>query len=252
MRRSKVLNRLQFTIGLLFVFLLAACVEVKSDAKVGADARVQFTTTYDLSKVITALNATNQGSVEELAKGLSCERVNEKLTKDFICKDLGAARFSVTGTFDGEDSNGVVLDKDKKISVDVVKLFRKTTDLSLENSDSDDVASKLTQRGLVPVALDQAAQYKQMGVALALQVSMPHSILSVNGVDMKKLKDRVVTVNFVDIAGKESYIIIGEIGKNNTLWKRILLLFVLLILILAVPYFLKVNKERKRLTHKTD
>lgn len=239
MRRNKALKNLQKNIVLLCVLALSACVEIKSDAKVSADAKVQFTTTYDLSKVVSALNVSNQANVEDLAKSLSCE----KMTEGFTCKDLGAAKFSITGSFKGDESNGVTLNDENKISVDAVKLFKKIADLNSENTESADLADKIIQKGLVPVAIDQAAQYKQMGVALMLQIALPYSVLSVDGVETKEVADNVVTVNFVDVAGKEHYVIVGDAGRANAWWKIIFALCVLPVLILAGYSFLKNNKK---------
>lgn len=243
MRRNKALKNLQKNIVLLCVLALSACVEIKSDAKVSADAKVQFTTTYDLSKVVSALNVSNQANVEDLAKSLSCEKMNEKMTEGFTCKDLGAAKFSITGSFKGDESNGVTLNDENKVLVDAVKLFKKTADLNSENTESADLADKIIQKGLVPVAIDQAAQYKQMGVVLMLQIALPYSVLSVDGVETKEVTDNVVTVNFVDVAGKEHYVIVGDAGRSNAWWKIIFALCALSVLILAGYSFLKSNKK---------
>ena len=232
------------------ILALSACVEIKSDAKIASDAKVSFTTTYDVAKIITAMQMTNKGSADDMAKGLSCEKMNEQLTKEYSCKDLGVGKFAVSGSFAGDASNGVTLDTDKnQMSVDAVQLFKKVADLnpSKQTADATDAASALMQKGLVPVAADQAAQYKQMGMALTLNVTLPAEVLSVDGVEAKDIKDNTVAVNFIDVAGKDSYVLTSKASKNQIWWKVLKMLGVLLAIaaiVAAVLYLLKRKKTQ--------
>ena len=232
------------------ILALSACVEIKSDAKIASDAKVNITTTYDVSKIITAMQMTNKGSADDMAKGLSCEKMNEQLTKEYSCKDLGVGKFAVSGSFAGDASHGVTLDADKnQMSVDAVQLFKKVADLnpSKQTADATDAASALMQKGLVPVAADQAAQYKQMGMALTLNVTLPAEVLSVDGVEAKDIKDNTVAVNFIDVAGKDSYVLTSKASKNQIWWKVLKMLGVLLAIaaiVAAVLYLLKRKKTQ--------
>lgn len=229
------------------ILALSACVEIKSDAKIASDAKVSFTTTYDVSKIITAMQMTNKGSADDMAKGLSCEKMNEQLTKEYSCKDLGVGKFAVSGSFAGDASNGVTLDTDKnQMSVDAVQLFKKVADLnpSKQTTDATDAASALMQKGLVPVAADQAAQYKQMGMALTLNVTLPAEVLSVDGVEAKDIKDNTVAVNFIDVAGKDSYVLTSKVSKNKIWWKLLFVLLAIAAIAAAVLYLLKRKKTQ--------
>lgn len=226
---------------------LSACVEIKSDAKIGTDAKVSFTTTYDVSKIISAMQMSNKGSAEAMAKGLSCEKMNEQLTKEYSCKDLGLGQFAVSGGFAGDANNGVVLDTDKnQLSVDAVKLFKKVADLNpnKQANDAADAASALMQKGLVPVAADQAAQYKQIGMVLALNITMPAEILTVDGIAAKDIKDNTVAVNFIDVAGKDSYMVTSKVSKNKIWWKVLFVLLAIAAIFAAVLYLLKRKKAQ--------
>ncbi|MGL4766947.1 MAG: hypothetical protein ACRCV6_02505 [Formosimonas sp.] len=226
--------------------VLSACVEIKSDAKIASDAKVSFTTTYDVSKIIAAMQMTNKNSSEDVAKSLSCEKMNEQLTKEYSCKDLGLGKFAVSGTFAGDASNGVTLDEDKnQLSIDAVQLFKKVADLnpSQQKNAAEDAASALMQKSLVPVAADQAAQYKQIGMALALNVTLPSEVLTVDGADAKDVKENTVAINFVEVAGKDSYVITSKIKKSQIWWKVLFVLAAIAALASAVLYLLKRKKK---------
>lgn len=240
-------NGFKITLVTTAALLLGACVEIKSDTKVAADAKVNFTTTYDVSKIVTAMQMSNKGSADEMAKNVSCEKMNEQLTKEYSCKDLGLGKFVVSGVFDGDVSNGVTLDKEKnQLSVDAVQLFRKVADLNpaKQSTDATDPASVLMQKGLVPVAADQAAQYKQIGMILALNITLPADVLTVDGVEAKDIKDNTVSVNFIDVAGKDTYIVTSKTGKNN-IWQKILFVLLAIALLLAAVLYLLKRRNKK-------
>ena len=245
MSKRGILNGLKLGVVSALVLTLSACVEIKSDAKVSSDAKVHFTTTYDVSKIITIMQMNNKGSADEMAKSLSCEKMNEQLTKEYSCKDLGLGKFAVSGEFAGDATNGVTIDADKnQISVDTVQLFKKVADLNPKKQAeaNPDPANAMMQKELVPVAADQAAQYKQMGMVLALTVTMPAEVLSIDGTEAKDIKENTVAVNFIDVAGKDHYVVTSKMNKNN-IWKKILLVLLAIALILGAVLFLFKRKK---------
>ena len=231
----------------LAVMALSACIEIKSDAKVSSEAKVAFSTTYDMTKILPTLQQMSKDG-GDIAKSLSCDKMNEKLTKELKCKDISAGKFIVSGDFVGDAANGVVLDKDKnQVSVDAIQLFKTVADLNPTKNDATatDPASMMLQKGLVPVAVDQAATYKQMGMALSMNLMLPAEVLTVDGVAAKDIKDNTVNVNFIDLAGKDTYVITSKVSKSRLLWKILFILFAIGLIAAAVLYLMKRNKSGK-------
>jgi flagellar basal body-associated protein FliL len=229
----------------LAVMALSACIEIKSDTKVSSEAKVAFSTTYDMTKVLPTLQQMSKDG-GDIAKSLSCDKMNEKLTKELKCKDVSPGKFIVSGEFMGDAGNGVVLDKDKnQVSVDAVQLFKTVADLNPTKNDAaaTDPASMMLQKGLVPVAVDQAATYKQMGMALSMNLTLPAEVLTIDGVAAKDIKDNTVSVNFIDIAGKDTYVITSKVSKSRLLWKILFILLAIGLIAAAVLYLMKRNKS---------
>ena len=231
----------------LAVMALSACIEIKSDAKVSSEAKVAFSTTYDMTKILPTLQQMSKDG-GDIAKSLSCDKMNEKLTKELKCKDVAPGKFVVSGEFTGDAGHGVVLDKDKnQVSVDAVQLFKTVADLNPAKNDAaaTDPASMMLQKGLVPVAVDQAATYKQMGMALSMNLTLPAEVLTVDGVAAKDIKDNTVSVNFIDIAGKDSYVVTSKVSKSRLLWKILFILLAIGLIAAAILYLMKRNKSSK-------
>lgn len=225
-------------------FALTACVEIKSEAKIDSEAKVGFSTTYDLTKALPVLQQMSKDA--DVSKNLSCDKMNEKLTKSLTCKDIAPGKFVVSGEFVGDAGNGVVADKDKnQLTVDAVQLFKTVADLNpaKNTAGATDPASVLMEKGLVPVANDQAAMYKQMGMSLVLNVSLPGDVQQVDGAAAKEIKDNVVSVNFIDVAGKDNYLITSKLTKNRFAWKLLFILLMLSLIAFGIWYLMKRQKS---------
>lgn len=226
------------------VTALSACVEIKSDAKIDGEAKVAFSTTYDLTRALPILQQMSKDA--DVSKNLSCDKMNEKLTKSLTCKDVEAGKFIVSGDFVGDSSNGVTADKEKNVlTVDAVQLFKTVADLNpaKNNTGATDPASVLMEKGLVPVALDQAAMYKQMSMNLVLNITMPGDIQLIDGAAAKDIKDNAVSVSFIDIAGQDTYVITSKLSKNRFAWKIIIIMLALLLIAALVWYLIKRKKK---------
>ena len=249
METKKMVQWGKWAAASLAVMALSACVEIKSDAKVSSEAKVAFSTTYDMTKILPTLQQMSKDG-GDIAKSLSCDKMNEKLTKELKCKDVTPGKFIVSGEFTGDAGNGVVLDKDKnQISVDAIQLFKTVADLNPTKSDANatDPASMMLQKGLVPVAVDQAATYKQMGMALTMNLTLPAEVVMVDGVAAKDIKDNTVNVNFIDIAGKDTYVITSKVSKSRLIWKILFILLAIGLIAAAVLYLMKRNKSSKNI-----
>ncbi|TDR31834.1 hypothetical protein [Hydromonas duriensis] len=244
MKKANVWLWGKWAIAVVTVTALSACVEIKSDAKIASDSKVSFSTTYDMSKILPTLQQISKDGAE-VAKNLSCDKMNEKLTKELKCKDLAPGKFVVSGEFTGDAAHGINVDKDKnQMSVDAVQLFKTIADLNPAKNETTeaDAASMVLQRGLVPVAADQAATYKQMGMVLAMNVTMPADVLTIDGVAAKDIKENTVAINFIDVAGKDTYLITSKLTKSRFIFKIIFILLSIALLVGAVLYLVKRNK----------
>ncbi|GHA67277.1 hypothetical protein GCM10009007_04840 [Formosimonas limnophila] len=199
-------------VSVLSILSLSAC-KLEGNASVSSDARVFFSVTYDMSLVLEKVRL--HFPDQPVNKAFTCESMisaNPNLTNklnDLRCEDARDGVVVVSGSFRGNQTNGVKVDDiNKTISVNAVRLFRTMVDVTDDGTVRDG-----TQRGKqvtwLPVARRNVEQYKNEGVSITLNLTMPAHLVSVDGVKADKKKGNVVNINFIDIAGKPNYVVVG-------------------------------------------
>jgi hypothetical protein len=227
---------------------LSAC-KIESNASVDSDAKVSFTTTYDLSLVLQRMQPVlaSLKDADKILDRLNCEGLDPDGLKDkfddFKCKDVAKGVVVISGSFKGELTNGVQIDENsKEVRVDAVRLFRTVTDIKPPKLNSDQINIGEPPAWL-PVVKEKAEQYKNEGASLTLTLTMPAQVVSIDGQEASNVKNNVVTVNFVDIAGKPEYLIVSKQEKTAA-WGRWLFIGLGLLLIVAAVLYL-FNRQKK-------
>jgi len=227
---------------------LSAC-KIESNASVDSDAKVHFTTTYDLSLVLQRMQPVlaSLKDADKILERLNCEGLDPDGLKDkfddFKCKDVAKGVVVISGAFKGDANNGVQIEENsKEIRVDAIRLFRTITDIKPPKLNSNQINIGETPAWL-PVAKEKAEQYKNEGASLSMTLTMPAQVVSIDGQEANNVKNNVVAINFIDIAGKPEYLIVGKKEKPAA-WGRWLFIGLGVLLIIAAVLYL-LNRQKK-------
>lgn len=208
---------------------LFACVEIKGQADVDAKGHVKVVTTYDFSKVFNNIKSQNP-ALSDRMEGFDC-KIFVSNSPNFKCEDEGLLRYKMTDELD--KPTGVNFNEaTQELSFDAVKFFAEVTDLkSMVQRNAEQ--SSLIAAGvptLLPLQSARREMYAKEGLSIILKVNFANEIVSVDGQPVKNM-GKEMTINFMDIADKPSYVIVTKkTGASGGTWLFVILVLVLLAL----------------------
>ena len=218
---------------------LFACVEINGKADVDAKGHVKVVTTYDFSKVFNNLKTQNP-ALGDRVEGFDC-KIFVSESPNFKCEDEGVLKYKMSDEMD--QPVGVTLDeKTGDLSFDAVKFFAQVTDIKSmvqRNTAQGDLIGP-SVGPLLPLQSARRDIYQKEGLSIVLKVQFANDIVSVDDQEVKN-KGHEMTINFMDIADKPSYVIVTrpkQAGKG-TWW---FVVGVLILLALAVWFLWRKNK----------
>ena len=221
---------------------LFACVEINGKADVDAKGHVKVVTTYDFSKVFNNLKGQNPALTERM-EGFDC-KIFVSDSKNFKCEDEGVLKYKMSDEMD--KPVGVTLDeKTGDLSFDAVKFFAHVTDIKgmVQRNSAQGALIGSDVQPLLPLQSARRQTYLNEGLSIVLKVNFANDIVSVDGQEIKNA-GRKMTINFMDIADKPSYVIVTRPKQSqNATW--LFVLAVLALLALAVWFLWRKNKGGK-------
>ena len=221
---------------------LFACVEINGKADVDAKGHVKVVTTYDFSKVFNNLKGQNPALTERM-EGFDC-KIFVSDSKNFKCEDEGVLKYKMSDEMD--KPVGVTLDeKTGDLSFDAVKFFAHVTDIKgmVQRNSTEGALIGSDVQPLLPLQSARRQTYQNEGLSIVLKVNFANEIVSVDGQEVKNV-GREMTINFMDIADKQSYVIVTRPKQSqSSTW--LFVLAVLALLALAVWFLWRKNKGGK-------
>lgn len=212
-------------------FALSACVEINGKADVDAKGHVKVVTTYDFSKVFNNIKSQNP-TLSDRMEGFDC-KIFVSNSPNFKCEDEGLLKYKMSDELD--KPVGLTLNEaNQELNFDAVKFFAEVTDLkSMVQRNS--AQGSLISAGvptLLPLQSARREMYANEGLSIVLKVTFANDIVSVDGQAVQNA-GREMTINFMDIADKPSYVIVTKTNeaKSGT-W--LFVISVLCLLALAV------------------
>ena len=218
---------------------LVACVEINGKADVDAKGHVKVVTTYDFSKVFNNLKGQNPALTERM-EGFDCKIFVSK-SPNFKCEDEGTLKYKMSDEMDKPE--GVTLDeKTGELSFDAVKFFASVTDIKgmVQRDGAQGALIGPDVGPLLPLQSARRQTYQNEGLSIVLKTQFANDIVRVDGQEVKN-GGRELTINFMDIADKPSYVIVTrpQQSKGGT-W--FFVIAVLALLALAVWFLWRKNK----------
>ena len=210
-------------------FALSACVEINGKADVDAKGHVKVVTTYDFSKVFNNIKSQNP-TLSDRMEGFDC-KIFVSNSPNFKCEDEGLLKYKMSDELD--KPVGLTLNEaNQELNFDAVKFFAEVTDLkSMVQRNS--AQGSLISAGvptLLPLQSARREMYANEGLSIVLKVTFANDIVSVDGQAVQNA-GREMTINFMDIADKPSYVIVTKTNevKSGT-WLFVILVLCLLAL----------------------
>ena len=165
-------------------------------------------------------------------------------SKNFKCEDEGVLKYKMSDEMD--KPVGVTLDeKTGDLSFDAVKFFAHVTDIKgmVQRNSAQGALIGSDVQPLLPLQSARRQTYLNEGLSIVLKVNFANDIVSVDGQEIKNA-GREMTINFMDIADKPSYVIVTRPKQSqNATW--LFVLAVLALLALAVWFLWRKNKGGK-------
>ena len=219
---------------------LFACVEINGKADVDAKGHVKVVTTYDFSKVFNNLKGQNPALTERM-EGFDCKIFVSK-SPNFKCEDEGVLKYKMTDEMD--KPAGVTLDeKTGELSFDAVKFFATVTDIKgmVQRDGAQGALIGPDVGPLLPLQSARRQMYQNEGLSIILNTHFADEIVSIDGQEAKNA-GHDITINFMDIADKPSYVIVTRPreSKGSMWWFTI---GVLSLLGLAIWFLWRKNKN---------
>ena len=218
---------------------LAACVEINGQADVDAKGRVKVVTTYDFSKVFNNIKGQNP-TLSDRMEGFDC-KIFVSDSKNFKCEDEGALKYKMSDEVD-RPVGVTVDDKTGDLTFDTVKFFANVTDIKRmvqRNGQEADLISTAVAP-LLPLQSARRQTYINEGMSIVLKVKFANDIASIDGRPVQNA-GKEITINFMDIADKQSYIITTHPDKTSGgTWAFVI--GVLILLALAIWFLRNKNK----------
>lgn len=218
---------------------LFACVEINGKADVDAKGHVKVVTTYDFSKVFNNLKGQNPALTERM-EGFDC-KIFVSESKNFKCEDEGVLKYKMSDEMD--QPVGVTLDeKTGELSFDAVKFFAHVTDIKgmVQRNSAQGALIGTDVQPLLPLQSARKQTYQNEGLSIVLKTQFANDIVSVDGQEVKNA-GREMSINFMDIADKPSYVIVTRPKKTQGgTW--FFVIAVLALLALAVWFLWRKNK----------
>lgn len=218
---------------------LFACVEINGKADVDAKGHVKVVTTYDFSKVFNNLKGQNPALTERM-EGFDC-KIFVSESKNFKCEDEGVLKYKMSDEMD--KPVGVTLDeKTGELSFDAVKFFAQVTDIKamVQRNSAQGALIGPDVGPLLPLQSARKQTYLNEGLSIVLKTQFANDIVSVDGQEVKNA-GRELTINFMDIADKPSYVIVTR-PKQSQGGTWFFVIAVLALLALAVWFLWRKNK----------
>lgn len=218
---------------------LAACVQIDGNAEVSDKGRVKITTTYDFLKVYDNIKGSNP-ALANMVEESNC-KIFVSSSPNFKCDQDGSLKFKISDEMD--KPAGVVYDEGKgELSFDAMQYFAQVTDL--KKIVQRDGAQSIIGDNIPPFLPLQAKnrqRYLDEGMHIVLHVKFANDIVRVDGQNVNG-KGREMTINFMDLMDKPSYIIVTR-AKAGVAWGRWLFALLVLALLLLAVWFLKKTKQ---------
>ena len=210
-------------------FALSACVEINGKADVDAKGHVKVVTTYDFSKVFNNIKSQNP-TLSDRMEGFDC-KIFVSNSPNFKCEDEGLLKYKMSDELD--KPVGLTLNEaNQELNFDAVKFFAEVTDLK-SMVQRNATQSSLISEGvptLLPLQSARREMYTKEGLSIVLKVSFANEIVSVDGQPTKNM-GKEMTINFMDIADKPSYVIVTKKGNASSgTWLFVILVLALLVL----------------------
>ena len=210
-------------------FALFGCVEIKGQADVDAKGHVKVVTTYDFSKVFNNIKNQNP-TLSDRMEGFDC-KIFVSHSPNFKCEDEGLLRYKMTDELD--KPTGVTFNEaTQELSFDAVKFFAEVTDLK-SMVQRNATQSSLISEGvptLLPLQSARREMYAKEGLSIILKVNFANEIVGVDGQPIKNM-GKEMTINFMDIADKPSYVIVTKkTTASSGTWLFVILVLALLAL----------------------
>ena len=210
-------------------FALLGCVEIKGQADVDAKGHVKVVTTYDFSKVFNNIKNQNP-TLSDRMEGFDC-KIFVSHSPNFKCEDEGLLKYKMSDAAD-KPIGVSVNEATQELSFDAVKFFAEVTDLK-SMVQRNATQSSLISEGvptLLPLQSARREMYTKEGLSIVLKVNFANEIVSVDGQPTKNM-GKEMTINFMDIADKPSYVIVTKKGNASSgTWLFVILVLALLVL----------------------
>ncbi|MBS1174819.1 MAG: hypothetical protein H6R05_950 [Burkholderiaceae bacterium] len=210
-------------------FALFGCVEIKGQADVDAKGHVKVVTTYDFSKVFNNIKNQNP-ALSDRMEGFDC-KIFVSNSPNFKCEDEGLLKYKMSDELD-KPIGVSVNEATQELSFDAVKFFAEVTDLkSMVQRNAEQ--SSLIAAGvptLLPLQSARREMYAKEGLSIVLKVNFANEVVSVDGQPVKNM-GKEMTINFMDIADKPSYVIVTKkTATSGGTWLFVILVLALLAL----------------------
>ena len=206
---------------------LIACVEINGKAEVSDKGHVKVVTSYDFSKVFSNIKEQNP-ALSERMEGFDC-KIFVSTSPNFKCSDEGMLKYKMS---DEQDKPvGVSFNEaTQELNFDAVKYFANVTDLKsmVQRNSAQGTLISSEVSALLPLQSARREMYAKEGLSIILNLKFASEIVSIDGQEVKN-KGRELTINFMDIADKPSYVIVTRTKKSfGFSWLMPLLVLVLL------------------------
>ena len=210
-------------------FALFGCVEINGKADVDAKGHVKVVTTYDFSKVFNNIKNQNP-TLSDRMEGFDC-KIFVSHSPNFKCEDEGLLKYKMSDSAD-KPIGVSVNEATQELSFDAVKFFAEVTDLKSmvqRNATQNSLISEGVPT-LLPLQSARREMYAKEGLSIVLKVNFANEIVSVDGQPVKNM-GKEMTINFMDIADKPSYVIVTKKGDASSgTWLFVILVLALLAL----------------------
>lgn len=225
----------------LGIAMVSGCVEINGQAEVSDKGRVKVVTLYDFSKVFRNIKDVNPALSQQM-EGFDC-KIFVSNSPNFKCSDEGPLKFKISDEQDKPE--GLTYNEaTQELSMDVVKYFAKVTTLQnmMNNSNGQDSLISAEVPPLLPLKSAFRDRYAKEGLSIVLKVQFANEIVSIDGQEVKG-KGRDMTINFMDIMDKPSYVVVTR-AKAPFSGAWIFTLLVLILLGAAVWYLWRQRKQK--------
>ncbi len=211
--------------------MVFACVEINGKAEVSDRGQVKVATTYDFSKVFKNIKEQNP-ALSDRMEGFDC-KIFVSTSPNFKCSDEGLLKYKMSDEMD--KPVGVTYNEaSQELNFDAVKFFAKVTDLKsmVQHNSAQGSLIASDVPALLPLQSARRDMYAKEGLSIVLNIKFANDIVSIDGQEVKN-KGRDLTINFMDIADKPSYVIVTRSQKSYA-GSKIFIVLVWLLLALAV------------------